>query len=173
MAPADENECRQLLYTAYCLDTPTAVRYPRGNGPGVDIDPEMNALEVGKAEVRRKGSRTALLAFGSMVEAACQVGDAIDATVVNMRFVKPLDTGLIEELAKTHEHIITVEENAVSGGAGAGVMEFLSNTELDANVHLIGLSDEYIEHGSREELLTRAGLDQEGVHRQVLAALES
>jgi len=170
MAPADENECRQLLYTAYCLDSPSAVRYPRGNGPGADIDPEMTKLPIGKAEVRLKGSKTALLAFGSMVEVARQVGEVIGATVVNMRFVKPFDTKLVEELAKTHDHIITVEENAIAGGAGAGVMEFLSTKSFSAKVTLIGLTDEYIEHGSREELLTRAGLDQEGVHRQVIAA---
>ena len=171
MAPADENECRQLLYTAFCLDSPSAVRYPRGSGPGIDVDEEMSALPIGKAEVRRKGSKTALLAFGSLVEPAYQIGEAIDATVVNMRFVKPLDTELIEELAKTHEHIITVEENAIAGGAGAGIMEFLCDVQHSANLTLIGLSDDYIEHGSREELLASAGLDQEGIHRQVLAAI--
>ena len=173
MAPADENECRQLLYTAYCMDSPTAVRYPRGNGPGVDIDPEMTELPIGKAELRRQGSKTALLAYGSMVEAACQVGEAIDATVVNMRFVKPFDAELVEQLAATHEHIITVEENAIAGGAGAGIMEFLSGKETTAKLTLIGLTDDFIDHGSREELLTRAGLDQDGVHRQVLAAISS
>jgi len=171
MAPADENECRQLLYTAYCMDSPAAVRYPRGNGPGVDIDPEMNELPIGKAETRRQGSKTALLAYGSMVDVAQKIGDDIDATVINMRFVKPFDTELVEEIAKTHEHIITVEENAIAGGAGAGVLEFLSEKSSSAKVTLIGLTDEYIEHGSREELLTRAGLDHDGVHRQVLAAI--
>lgn len=173
MAPADENECRQLLYTAYCLDSPVAVRYPRGNGPGTDVDSEMTQLPLGKAEVRRKGSKTALLAFGSMVEVACQVGDTIGATVVNMRFVKPFDTELVEELAKSHDNIITVEENAIAGGAGAGILEFLSAQPHTAKITLIGLTDEFIEHGSREELLTHAGLDQEGVQRQVLAAIGS
>jgi len=170
MAPSDENECRQLLFTALSLDSPSAVRYPRGNGPGVDVDPEMTALAIGKGELRRQGTRVALLAFGSMLEACLTVGDEIDASVANMRFVKPLDTDLIEELAKTHDHIITVEENAIAGGAGAGVMEHLASIEHNAKVHLIGLKDEYIEHGSREELLTRAGLDVDGVRAQVMAA---
>lgn len=173
MAPADENECRQLLYTAHCMDSPTAVRYPRGNGPGADVDMEMTALPVGKAQIRRKGSEVALLGFGSMVDIACQVGEEIDATVINMRFVKPLDTNLIDELARTHTHLITLEENAIAGGAGAGVMEYLSRSDsTNTPVSVIGLSDDYIEHGSREELLERAGLDKNGVLHQVKAALE-
>lgn len=167
MAPADENECRHLLYTAYQLDSPSAVRYPRGSGPGAGIEMEMTPLPVGKAEVRRKGKSIALLAFGSMVSVAEDVGDTLDATVVNMRFVKPLDTVLIDELAASHDHLITVEENAIAGGAGAGVMEYLATTACRTPVTLIGLRDEYIEHGSREELLTRAGLDEAGVLAQV------
>ncbi len=173
MAPSDENECRQLLYTAYCLDSPSAVRYPRGQGPGADVDMDMVEIAVGKAEIKRKGSGTALLAFGSMVDVACQVGDAVDATVVNMRFVKPLDTTLIDELAKTHDRIITIEENAIAGGAGAGVMEYLASTTQRTPIVLVGLTDDYIEHGSREELLSRAGLDHDGVLRQVQAAINA
>jgi len=169
MAPADENECRQLLYTAYCLDSPSAVRYPRGNGPGADVDMVMTALTVGKAEVRRHGDSVALLAFGSMLSVANTIGEEINATVVNMRFVKPLDTDLLDELAQSHTHLITLEENAIAGGAGAGVMEYLAQTGTPTRVSLIGLKDEYIEHGSREELLSAAGLDEAGVRRQVLA----
>ncbi len=186
LAPADENECRQLLYTAYCMDSPTAVRYPRGNGPGVDIDMEMTALPIGKAQLRRSGSNNiAILAFGSMVDIAGQVGVELDATVVNMRFVKPLDTDLIDQLARTHKHLITVEENAIAGGAGAGVLEYLSDCKSDQSipngaddeqpshplVTLIGLSDAYLEHGSREELLAQAGLDKDGVLRQIKEAV--
>lgn len=173
MAPADENECRQLLYTAYCMDSPSAVRYPRGNGPGADVDMDMTELPIGKAQQRRKGNDVALLAFGSMVHVAEQIGDEIDATVVNMRFVKPLDTALIDELTKTHSHIVTVEENAIAGGAGAGVMEYLSSQNNRTPITLIGLTDDYIEHGSREELLTHAGLDKQGVLKQIQAALSN
>lgn len=169
MAPADENECRQLLYTAACMDTPSSVRYPRGNGPGVDVDMEMVELAIGKAEVRREGAGTALLAFGSMVEVATQVGEALNMTVVNMRFVKPLDTDLLDELIKTHERFITIEENAIAGGAGAGIIEYIAREHCNFPVSIIGLTDDYIEHGSREELLTRAGLDLDGVKGQVLS----
>jgi len=171
MAPADENECRQLLFTAACMDTPSAVRYPRGNGPGVDVDMEMVQLPIGKADIRREGAGTVLLAFGSMVEVAEQVGEELNMTVVNMRFVKPLDTDLLDELVKTHERFITVEENAIAGGAGAGVAEYMAGAHPGFLITLIGLTDDYIEHGSREELLVRAGLDKDGVMNQVQNAL--
>jgi len=171
MAPADENECRQMLYTATCMDSPTAVRYHRGHGPGVDVDLDMVELPVGKAEVQRKGEGTALLAFGSMVDVAMQVGEALNMTVVNMRFVKPLDTGLLDELKTSHERFITIEENAIAGGAGAGIMEYVSNAHSGFPVTIIGLTDDYIEHGSREELLVRAKLDFDGVMAQVQQAL--
>src|SRR5690606_24228459 len=120
MAPADENECRALLTTGFLHDGPAAVRYPRGTGPGVKVQRRLAPLPLGKAEVRRKGRGVALLAFGNVLAAALAAGDAINATVVNMRFVKPLDEALVLELARTHELIVTVEENVVAGGAGAG-----------------------------------------------------
>ena len=171
MAPADENETRQMLYTGMQLDGPSSVRYPRGTGPGVDIDEEMSALPIGKAEVKREGKNTALLAFGTMVNPAEEVGSALDCTVVNMRFVKPLDTALVESLAQSHDLIITVEENAIPGGAGAGILEHLSSVGANSNVKLIGLPDEFVDHGSREELLAECRLDQEGLRAQIDALI--
>ena len=171
MAPADENETRQMLYTGMQLDGPSSVRYPRGTGPGVDIDEEMSALPVGKAEVKREGKNIALLAFGTMVKPAEEVGAALDCTVVNMRFVKPLDTALIESLAQTHDLLITVEENAIPGGAGAGILEHLSSVGAHSNVKLIGLPDEFVDHGSREELLAECKLDPDGLRAQIDALI--
>ncbi len=171
MAPADENECRQMLYTATCMDSPSSVRYPRGHGPGVDVDMEMTELPIGKAELRRTGTGTALLAFGSMVDVAMEVGEALNMTVVNMRFVKPLDNNLLDELVKTHKRFITIEENAIAGGAGAGIVEYIAGEHCSFPVSIIGLTDDYIEHGSREELLARAGLDLAGVTDQVQQVL--
>ncbi len=171
MAPADENECRQMLYTATCMDSPSSVRYPRGHGPGVDVDMEMTELPIGKAELRHTGTGTALLAFGSMVDVAMQVGQALNMTVVNMRFVKPLDNHLLDELVKTHKRFITIEENAIAGGAGAGIVEYIAHEHCSFPVSIIGLTDDYIEHGSREELLARAGLDLAGVTDQVQRVL--
>ncbi len=167
MAPADENECRQMLHTALQLGTPASVRYPRGHGPGVEVQEKLTALPLGKAEVRRRGNRVALLAFGTLVTPAAAVGEKLDCTVVNMRFVKPLDTILIEEIARDHDVIVTLEENAIPGGAGAGVLEHLSSVQSLTPVHLIGLPDAYIEHGSREELLEAAELDEASVLRRV------
>ncbi|MGQ7845313.1 1-deoxy-D-xylulose-5-phosphate synthase [Granulosicoccus sp. 3-233] len=167
MAPADENECRQMLYTAMQIDGPSSVRYPRGNGPGVDVDENMEALPVGKAELRRQGKQVALLAFGTMVEPAEQLAEELGFTVVNMRFVKPLDTAMIESLAESHELIITLEENAIPGGAGAGILEHLSSVGVTTPVKLIGLPDEFVEHGSREELLEYCRLDVHGLREQI------
>ena len=130
MAPADENECRQMLYTAFQLNTPAAVRYPRGSGPGVAIRKAMQALPIGKGEVRRQGARIAILAFGSMLAPALAAAEELDATVANMRFVKPLDEALVEQLAREHELLVTVEENAVMGGAGSAVAEYLAAAGL-------------------------------------------
>lgn len=171
MAPADENETRQMLYTGMQLDGPSSVRYPRGTGPGVDIEEEMTALPIGKAEIKREGKRIALLAFGTMVKPAEEVGATLDCTVVNMRFVKPLDTALIETLAQTHDLLITVEENAIPGGAGAGILEHLTSVGANADVKLIGLPDEFVDHGSREELLAECRLDQDGLRAQIDALI--
>jgi len=171
MAPADENECRQMLYTAYQHDGPSSVRYPRGKGPGVDVEEDMQALPIGQAQTVHEGKKVALLAFGTMVEPARLIGEEHGYTVVNMRFVKPLDTALIESIAANHPLLITLEENSVAGGAGAGVMEHLSDAGIDATIKLIGLPDEYIEHGSREELLAHAKLDLDSLKTQVSDAV--
>ena len=168
MAPADERECRKMLQTSLALDGPASVRYPRGKGPGVEVDDDLSTLEVGVAELRREGEDVALLAFGSMVAAAVAAGDAHGCTVANMRFVKPLDTALVERLASTHRAIVTLEENAVAGGAGAGVLEHLASVgKLPATFRLIGLEDAFVEHGSREELLAACGLDAASVVARV------
>ena len=171
MAPADENECRQMLYTGITLDQPAAVRYPRGRGPGVNIQNEMRALPVGKAEVRRRGKRLALLAFGPMVDAARATADALDATLVNMRFVKPLDEELLLELSTNHTHFVTIEDHAVAGGAGSAVNECLEAQGVLLPVLNLGLPDQFLEHGSREECLKMAGLDTDGIRRSVDAWL--
>ncbi|MBI2510076.1 MAG: 1-deoxy-D-xylulose-5-phosphate synthase, partial [Betaproteobacteria bacterium] len=159
MAPADENECRQMLFTGFTLDGPSAVRYPRGHGPGVPVAREMTALPVGRAEIRRHGRGIALLSFGSMIQTATKVAAEFGATVVNMRFVKPLDRDLIAELARTHELLVTMEENAVAGGAGSAVNEFLAARRLGIPVISLGLPDRFLEHAGREEMLADAGLD--------------
>lgn len=167
MAPADENECRQMLYTAYSLDTPSAVRYPRGKGPGIDIQPDMQPLPIGKAEIKRTGSRIALLAFGAMVPVAETVAEQLDATVVNMRFVKPLDTTLLQQVAAEYDVLVTLEDNAAMGGAGSGIVEYLAQQKLSVNTLIIGIPDRYIQHGSREDCLADAGLDAAGVSKQI------
>ena len=167
MAASDENECRQMLYTGMQIDGPSSVRYPRGNGPGVDVEDTMTALDVGTGIVKHDGSRVALLAFGTLVTPAVNVGSELGFTVVNMRFVKPLDTALIDKLAQSHDLIITLEENAIAGGAGAGVAEYLLETGNTTPVRVIGLPDEFVEHGSREELLAYCKLDEAGVREQI------
>ncbi|PKM38457.1 MAG: 1-deoxy-D-xylulose-5-phosphate synthase [Gammaproteobacteria bacterium HGW-Gammaproteobacteria-10] len=167
MAPADENECRQMLYTGYIHKGPASVRYPRGKGPGVPVDCSMTALPVGKAEIRHQGGRIAMLAFGSMVTPSVEAGKQLGATVVNMRFVKPLDEALILELAKSHDVIVTVEENVVAGGAGSAVNEFLQAQRIVMPVLNIGLPDAFIEQGTREELLSFCGLDTQGILQSI------
>jgi len=163
MAPADENECRQMLYTAFQLNTPSAVRYPRGVGPGVPISAEMQALPVGKGEVRRVGKRVAILAFGSMLAPALVAAEQIDATVVNMRFVKPLDKELVRDMAHTHDLLVTVEENSVQGGAGSAVAECLQQDGLVIAVLQLGLPDAFIEQGDPAQMLADCGLDAKGL----------
>ena len=171
MAPSDENECRQMLYTAYRHDGPTAVRYPRGSGPGVAVERTMTALPIGKAEVRRNGARVALLAFGPLLSAALGAGETLNATVVNMRFVKPLDEALLIRLARSHELFVTIEENVVAGGAGSGVGELVGQLQLPVRVLNLGLPDSYIEHGSPAQMLADCGLDVAGIVRQVRDAM--
>jgi 1-deoxy-D-xylulose-5-phosphate synthase len=157
-----------MLYTAVTLPGPAGVRYPRGQGPGVPLVAEMSALPVGKAEVRREGrSGLLLLAFGTMVAPCVALAEKLDATLVNMRFVKPLDAELACRLARTHSCVITLEENVIAGGAGGAVAECLSAQGIAACVHHIGIPDQFIEHGSREDCLGVAGLDAAGVEKQV------
>jgi 1-deoxy-D-xylulose-5-phosphate synthase len=165
MAPSDENECRQMLYTAFTLDGPAAVRYPRGSGPGVAAVKEMTALPVGRGEIRREGKRVAILAFGSMLKSALAAGDELNATVANMRFVKPVDRDLAFRLATTHDLLVTVEENVVAGGAGSAVAEALAADGLNAPLLHLGLPDHFVEHGDSQQLLVDCGLDGEGIAR--------
>ena len=173
MAPADENECRRMLATGLALDGPSAVRYPRGQGPGADVEAGLEPFPVGEAETRVDGAGVALLAFGTMVAPAEALGRELGYTVVNMRFVKPLDTALVERVAASHDLLITLEENAVPGGAGAGVLEHLADTGSTTPVRLIGLPDEFVEHGSREELLAHCGLDADGLRTRIRTLVEA
>ena len=163
MAPADENECRQMLHTATQHAGPSAVRYPRGSGSGVAPAAKMSALPIGKAQVRRQGTRIALLAFGSMVSLAEGVGETLDATVVNMRFIKPLDEALVLELAAHHELLVTLEENAVIGGAGAEVSRVVETLAQRPRMLRLGLPDRFIDHGDQAQLLASVGLDEAGI----------
>ena len=168
MAPADENECREMLYTGFQLNQPAAVRYPRGKGTGVEVRrEEMRSLPLGEAVVRRRGRDLALLAFGSMVEVAELVARQMDATVVNMRFIKPLDEAVVVRLAAEHRWLVTLEENVVAGGAGSAVNECLAARSIQIPVYNIGLPDRFMGQGERDELLAQCGLDVEGVLRQL------
>ena len=167
MAAADENECRQMLYTGFTLGTPVAVRYPRGTGAGVAIQPRMEKLEIGQAKIIRKGAKIAILSFGSPLEDAKIAAQTLDATVVNMRFVKPLDENIINKIQQEHDLIVTVEDNVIKGGAGSGVNEFLNQIQSPIRVLNLGLPDHYQNHGSREDLLTEAGIDSEGIITQI------
>jgi 1-deoxy-D-xylulose-5-phosphate synthase len=168
MAPADENECRQMLYTGTTLSSPSVIRYPRGTGPGAAIAAEMSALPVGVAQLRREGrSGLAILAFGALVDSAQKIAEHLDATIVNMRFVKPLDEKMIVSIATRHRAIITIEENAIMGGAGAAVGELLTATGLQLPMLNLGIPDRFIEHGTRETCLAHAGLDLAGLTASV------
>jgi 1-deoxy-D-xylulose-5-phosphate synthase len=163
MAASDENECRQMLYTAYQMSTPTAVRYPRGSGPGVKAVVAMQALPVGRGEVRRSGKKIAILAFGSMLAPSLEAAEQLDATVVNMRFVKPLDSELVLRMAHEHSLLVTVEENTIQGGAGSGVAECLALHGVAAALLHLGLPDRFIEQGDPAKLLAECGLDGAGI----------
>src|SRR5271167_3913836 len=168
MAPADENECRQMLYTATTLSSPSAVRYPRGTGPGVPVVAEMTVLPVGRAQLRREGrSGLAILAFGALVESARKIAERLDATLVNMRFIKPMDENLVIELATRHRAIVTIEENAVAGGVGNAVGELLAAHGIPIPLLHLGIPDRFIEHGTRDTCLARAGLDLAGLSASV------
>ena len=173
MAPADENECRRMLTTGFRLDQPAAVRYPRGKGPGVAVDTELTTIPVGQAEVRRRGNSVALLAFGTMVPIAEAVAPALDATVVNMRFIKPLDTASVLDAAANHPALVTLEENAVAGGAGSAVNDALAEAGVRVLMLNIGLPDRFIDQGERGELLREAGLDAEAIEARIRRFLSS
>ena len=165
--PADENECRQLLTTAYQQDHAVAVRYPRGAGVGAPMQPGLLALPFGRGEVRRRGQGIALLAFGTLLYPALQAGEALQATVANMRWAKPLDEDLLLELARTHQALVTLEEGAVMGGAGSAVLEALARAGLQLPVLTLGIPDVFTEHGDPAKLLAQLGLDATGIEAAV------
>jgi len=167
MAPSDEDECRQMLFTGFQYDGPAAVRYPRGQGPGHKIKTEMTALEIGKGKIARNGKHTAILAFGSMLIPALQAAEQLNCTVVNMRFIKPLDTEMIDKISKSHKHLITIEENAIQGGAGSSVNEYLLKQNISINTINLGLPDRFVEHGSSAKLLAECGLDADGIIKAI------
>jgi 1-deoxy-D-xylulose-5-phosphate synthase len=167
MAPADEYECRLMLSTAFKLGTPSAVRYPRGTGPGVAVQKNLNTLLVGKGEVRRKGSKVAILSFGSMLAPALQAAEQFDATVANMRFVKPLDEALVLQLAREHSLLVTVEENTIQGGAGSAVAECLAQHGIQVALLHLGLPDVFLEQGDPVQMLADCGLDASGIARAI------
>jgi 1-deoxy-D-xylulose-5-phosphate synthase len=171
MAPADENECRQMLYTGFQLNGPAAVRYPRGSGPGVVLQKEFSSIPIGKGEVKREGKKIAILAFGSMLKPALEAAQKLDATVANMRFVKPLDTVLVQRLADTHELLVTLEEHQVMGGAGSAVCEALAALGIEKKVLLLGLPDRFIDHGDSAKLLSGIGLDAQGIEKSIRNAI--
>ncbi len=163
MTPSDEQECRQMLTTAFYHNGPSAVRYPRGGGPGEALQSDLSTLPIGKGQLRRQGQKIAILAFGSMVAPALEAAEKLNATVANMRFVKPLDIDLVESLAKSHDLIITIEENAIMGGAGAAVMEAMQLLNIETPMLCLGLPDHFIEHGVHENMLAECGLDADGI----------
>ncbi|HEY6543848.1 MAG TPA: transketolase C-terminal domain-containing protein, partial [Dokdonella sp.] len=167
MAPSDELECRRMLTTGFLHDGPAAVRYPRGIGTGVAAGNELSPLPIGKAEVRRRGAGIALLAFGAMLAPALKAGERLGASVVDMRFVKPIDEALLLELARSHAAFVTLEDNAVMSGAGSAVSEFLHAHAITLPMLQLGLSDRFLEHAARDELLAHEGLDAASIEQSV------
>jgi 1-deoxy-D-xylulose-5-phosphate synthase len=175
MAPADENQCRQMLYTAYQYPGPAAVRYPRGSGCGVKIEQQMQSIPIGKGQLLKTGKNVAILAFGTLVSPSKQVADKLDATLADMRFVKPLDAALVLQLAESHDLLVTVEENAIMGGAGSAINELLAENNVVMPILNLGIQDQYIEHGKPDEMLEQCGLNAKGIERSIrgrLAAIE-
>lgn len=167
MAPSDENQCRQMLYTGFQYNGPAAVRYPRGSGPGTEIKTEMQALEIGKAEIHRPGSKIAILSFGSMLASALEAAEILDATVVDMRFIKPLDENMVLEMAASHELIVTIEENATLGGAGSAINECLVAHGAKTSIINLGIPDYFVDHGDAAILLDECGLNKDGIIRAI------
>jgi 1-deoxy-D-xylulose-5-phosphate synthase len=171
--PADEAECRQLLSTAHAQNHPVAVRYPRGAGVGTEVPSSLEGLPFGKGEIRREGKGVAILAFGSLLYPALEAGAALGATVANMRWAKPLDTELLRSVASSHQALVTVEEGCTMGGAGSAVLEALQAEGLNLPVLVLGLPDEFIEHGDPAKLLAVVGLDAKGIEASVRSKLSS
>ena len=167
MVPSDEQEARQMLYTGYMHKGPAAVRYPRGTGPGVLVNKEMSALTIGEAKIRRSGSSVAILAFGSMLTAAMQAGDELNCTVVDMRFVKPLDEDMILQMCNEHQLIVTVEENMVQGGAGSAINEFINSAAFTNQVLNLGIGDQFISQDKPGRMLEHCGLTTQGIVDQI------
>ncbi len=168
MAPSDENECRQMLYTGYCYpDGPVAVRYPRGSATGVKAEEQMTALPIGKGVIKRQGNKVAIINFGTTLAATLEAAESLNATVADMRFVKPLDEALLLELAASHDVLVTVEENVIMGGAGSGVLEVLAKQKICKPVLQIGLPDEFVKHGAPAEIIAELGLDAKGLLQKI------
>lgn len=163
MTPSDENECRQMLTTGFHHNGPAAVRYPRGCGNGTAVEPQLTGLPLCKAQTCRTGKKTAILAFGTLLHAAMEAAEQVDATVVNMRFVKPLDTALLDDIAASHDLVITIEENAVLGGAGSAVNEYFQQHGITTDIRMMGLPDRFIDHGNHSQMLSACGLDASGI----------
>src|SRR5690554_2757282 len=172
MTPSDENEMRRMLTTGFLYNGPAAVRYPRGTGPNAPLEPGLQPLEIGKGVVRRQGQRVALLVFGVQLAEALKVGETLDATVVDMRFVKPLDQDLVRQLAAEHELLVTIEENSIMGGAGSAVSEFLASEAIVKPLLHLGLPDRYVEHAKPGEMLAECGLDEAGIEAAVRKRLD-
>lgn len=166
MAPSDENECRQMLYTGYHLKQPAAVRYPRGNGTGCKLEP-LASLPIGKAVERRRGEKIAIFSFGTLLEEVLQAADALNATVFDMRFVKPLDVASVLEAAEQHQYLVSVEENAIAGGAGSAIAEALAINGVQVPLQMLGLPDSFIKHGSQAEIRAELGLDAAGIEHAI------
>ena len=171
MTPSDENECRQMLYTGYKCNKPAAVRYPRGNAIGVELTP-LETLPIGKARFVRKGEKIAILNFGTLLPSALAAAEKLNATVVDMRFVKPIDVEMIGELVQTHRYLVTLEENAIQGGAGSAVAEVLNSLGKPTALLQLGLPDFFIPQGTQQEALAEIQLDTKGIEAQIMAFLQ-
>jgi 1-deoxy-D-xylulose-5-phosphate synthase len=163
MAPSDTNECRQMLYTGYQCNQPVAVRYPRGSAGTCEVESTMSAIEIGKARSIKQGSKVAILSFGTLLENAKVAAEALNATVIDMRFIKPLDTDAISELLNNHDVIVTLEDNAIAGGAGSAVNEYLAAIKANVTILNLGIPDEFIKHGTQDEMHAEMGLDANGI----------
>jgi 1-deoxy-D-xylulose-5-phosphate synthase len=167
MAPSDENECRQMLYTGYQHQGPAAVRYPRGSATGVQPDDQMTLLPIGQSRTVRQGQGVALLVFGTLLHSAVEVAQQLDATLIDMRFVKPLDLPLLQQLAANHHTLVTIEDNAIAGGAGSAVNEAVAALRLTFSILNLGLPDHFIRHGTQEQLYAELGLDTQGLLKSI------